>query len=92
MSEFAETLQRKLKSAGKLKSVVRTMKALAASSIVQYERAVASLAEYHRAVELGLVACVKQSDPARADNAEAAARRGCCGHCVWFRSRIGGSI
>lgn len=63
MSEFAETLQRKLKSAGELKSVVRTMKALAASSIVQYERAVASLADYHRAVELGLVACVRQSDP-----------------------------
>jgi F-type H+-transporting ATPase subunit gamma len=64
MSEFPETLQRKLKSAGELKSVVRTMKALAASSIVQYERAVESLADYHRAVEFGLVACVKQSDPA----------------------------
>ena len=63
MSEFAETLQRKLKSAGQLKSVVRTMKALAASNIIQYERAVASLADYHRAVELALVACVKQSDP-----------------------------
>lgn len=63
MSEFAETLQRKLKSARELKSVVRTMKALAASSIVQYERAVTSLADYHRAVELGLVASVKQSDP-----------------------------
>lgn len=62
MSEFAETLQRKLRSAGELKSVVRTMKALAASNIVQYDRAVVSLADYHRAVELALVACVKQSD------------------------------
>jgi F-type H+-transporting ATPase subunit gamma len=37
------------------------MKALAASSIGQYERAIESLDGYYRAVELGLSACLRQS-------------------------------
>jgi F-type H+-transporting ATPase subunit gamma len=41
-----------------LASVVRTMKALAASSVGQYETAVRSLGDYYHTVELGLVACV----------------------------------
>ena len=44
MSESIETLQRKISSAEELKSVVRTMKALAAASVLQYERAIRSLA------------------------------------------------
>ena len=36
------------------------MKALAASSIGQYEKAVQSLDEYYRTVELGLTACLRQ--------------------------------
>jgi F-type H+-transporting ATPase subunit gamma len=59
MSETAEALQRKINSARELKSVVRTMKSLAALSIVQYERSVHSLADYYRAVELGLAACFR---------------------------------
>ena len=43
-----------------LRSVVRTMKALAASSITQYERAVISLDDYYRTVELGLIASLSQ--------------------------------
>ena len=56
MSDTLESLRRKINGASELDSVVRTMKALAASSIVQYERAVHSLDDYYRTVELGLVA------------------------------------
>ena len=56
MSDTLESLRRKIDGASELDSVVRTMKALAASSIVQYERAVRSLDDYYRTVELGLVA------------------------------------
>jgi F-type H+-transporting ATPase subunit gamma len=49
-----EALQRKIHSAEDLQSVVKTMKALAAVSIRQYERAVEALAVYHRTIELGL--------------------------------------
>ena len=54
MSDTTESLRRKMASAGELRSVVRTMKALAASSIGQYERSVLALADYHRAVAAGL--------------------------------------
>jgi F-type H+-transporting ATPase subunit gamma len=50
-------LSRKISSAGQLTSVVKTMKAIAASRIAQYETASASLKEYFRTVELGLEAC-----------------------------------
>jgi F-type H+-transporting ATPase subunit gamma len=53
-------LRRKIGGAEELASVVRTMKAMAAASITQYETAVRSLADYHRSVELGLLACLKQ--------------------------------
>jgi F-type H+-transporting ATPase subunit gamma len=56
MSESLESLRRKIGGATDLESVVRTMKALAASSIVQYQRAVRSLDDYYRTVELGLAA------------------------------------
>lgn len=59
MSDSLESLQRELAGAGELQSVVRTMKALAAASIGQYEAAVRSLVDYYRAVELGLAACVR---------------------------------
>jgi F-type H+-transporting ATPase subunit gamma len=61
MSETAESLRRKIVSAGELGSVVRTMKALAAASITQYERAVRSLDDYYRTVELGLAAWLHQA-------------------------------
>jgi F-type H+-transporting ATPase subunit gamma len=40
------------------------MKALAASSIGQYENSVRALADYYRTVELGLGACFRESEPA----------------------------
>ncbi|MDJ0736950.1 MAG: F0F1 ATP synthase subunit gamma [Nostocaceae cyanobacterium] len=47
-------LQRQITTAKELQSVVRTMKVLSAASIRQYERAVESLAEYTRTIEMGL--------------------------------------
>jgi F-type H+-transporting ATPase subunit gamma len=52
--ETLEALQRKIASAEDLQSVVKTMKALAAVHIRQYEKAVDSLAVYHRIIERGL--------------------------------------
>lgn len=60
MSDTTASLSRKIGTAGDLQSVVRTMKAVAASSITQYEHAVASLDDYYRTVQLGLVACLRE--------------------------------
>ncbi|AGF77544.1 alternate F1F0 ATPase, F1 subunit gamma [Desulfocapsa sulfexigens DSM 10523] len=60
MSETLGNLRRKMSGAGKLGSVVRTMKALAASNRGQYENAVSALIDYDRTVELGLVAYFQQ--------------------------------
>lgn len=49
-----EALQRDIDSATDLQSIVRTMKVLAAVSIHQYERALESLTDYNRTVEMGL--------------------------------------
>ncbi|MBB6185983.1 F0F1 ATP synthase subunit gamma [Rhodanobacter sp. MP7CTX1] len=64
MSGNLQALARKIASAGDLEGVVRSMKALAASSIGQYEKAVESLDDYYRTVELGLSACLREGNPA----------------------------
>ena len=64
MSDTTASLRRKIATAGDLQSVVRTMKALAASSIGQYEKSVRALADYNRAVEMGLSACFRKGEPA----------------------------
>ncbi len=64
MSDTTASLRRKIGSAGDLQSVVRSMKALAASSIGQYEQSVRALADYYRTVELGLSICFRNSLPA----------------------------
>lgn len=69
MSDSAASLRRKIASAGDLESVVRTMKAMAASSIGQYENAVRALDDYDRTVQLGLVACFRQDQPVAASPA-----------------------
>ena len=61
MSDTTASLRRKIDGAGDLQSVVRTMKALAASSIGQYEKSVRALADYYRTVELGLGLCLRGS-------------------------------
>jgi F-type H+-transporting ATPase subunit gamma len=64
MSDTAANLRRKIASAGDLESVVRTMKAMAASNIGQYENAVRSLDDYFRTVQLGLAACFRHGESA----------------------------
>jgi F-type H+-transporting ATPase subunit gamma len=64
MSDTTAGMRRKISGAGDLQSVVRTMKAVAASSIGQYEKSVSALADFNRAVELGLGACFRESGPA----------------------------
>ncbi|MFY9329331.1 MAG: F0F1 ATP synthase subunit gamma [Georgfuchsia sp.] len=63
MSDTTASLRRKISSAGDLQSVVRSMKALAASSIGQYEQSARALADYYRAVELGLSICFRKNAP-----------------------------
>jgi F-type H+-transporting ATPase subunit gamma len=53
------SIRGKLAGARQLDSVVRAMKAVAASSIGQYEAATAALSDYERSVELGLSACLR---------------------------------
>lgn len=60
MSDTTASLRRTIGRAGDLQSVVRTMKAVAASSIGQYENSVRALADYYRTVELGLGACLRE--------------------------------
>ena len=60
MSKTTISLRRKIAVAGYLQSVVRTMKAAAASSIGQYEKSVSALADYYRTVELGLGECFRE--------------------------------
>ncbi|MFW6160369.1 MAG: F0F1 ATP synthase subunit gamma [Acidobacteriota bacterium] len=52
--EQQEILKRKMDSASDLQSVVKTMKALAAVNIREYQKAVESLEDYYRTVEWGL--------------------------------------
>ncbi|NLN42922.1 MAG: F0F1 ATP synthase subunit gamma [Methanosarcina sp.] len=66
MSETTESLRRKIDRANDLQSVVRTMKALAASNIGQYEKSVSALSDYYRTVELGLGICFREITPSAA--------------------------
>ena len=54
-----ESLRTKLESAADIDAVVKTMKAVAASNIGQYEKSVAALDDYYRTVSLGLTASFK---------------------------------
>lgn len=62
MSETTGSLLQKIRSATDLHGVVRTMKAVAASSVGQYESAVRSLDDYYHAVQLGLAACLRDPE------------------------------
>ena len=63
MSDTTASLRRKISGAKDLQSVVRTMKAVAASSIGQYEKSVRALDDYYRTVELGLGVCFRKNGP-----------------------------
>lgn len=60
MTETTESLRTKIDRAKDLQSVVRTMKALAASNIGQYEKSVSALSDYYHTVELGLGLCFRK--------------------------------
>jgi F-type H+-transporting ATPase subunit gamma len=64
VSGTIESLRHRIDSAGDLEGVVRAMKALAASSIGQYQKAVEALDDYYRTVELGLSVCLRQASAA----------------------------
>ena len=71
MSESLPILRHRIKTADDLRSVVKTMKAMAAASIVQFEQAVVALEEYNRAVELSLALYFRKHAPAHGrDDAE----------------------
>lgn len=57
-----ESLREKLESASEIDSVVKTMKAVAASNIGQYEKSVLALEDYYRTVSLGLTAYFKSEE------------------------------
>ncbi len=63
MSDSLAGLRRKLDAAKQLGSVVRAMKGISASSIVQYEKAVDALGQYQRSVELSLSLCLGDEQP-----------------------------
>lgn len=60
MSDTLVNLRRKIASADDLHAVVRTMKAMAVSQVSQYEKAVLSLEDYYRTVQLALIAYFRQ--------------------------------
>jgi F-type H+-transporting ATPase subunit gamma len=64
MSDTLASLRHKISGAGDLKSVVRSMKSLAASSIGQYEKSVLALDDYDRTLELGLAVCLRNREAA----------------------------
>ncbi|MGI4791621.1 MAG: F0F1 ATP synthase subunit gamma [Janthinobacterium lividum] len=72
MSDTLETLRGKIGGAEDLESVVRSMKALAASSIGQYEKSVLAVGDYYRTVEMGLAVCLRQSGPDTPERSEPA--------------------
>ena len=63
MSDSTESIRRQIHTAGELQAVVRSMKALAAASVGQYEKSVLALADYYHTVELGLHACFREIEP-----------------------------
>ncbi|MFH1484510.1 MAG: F0F1 ATP synthase subunit gamma [Chloroflexota bacterium] len=54
MTQTLESLRSRIQSTEALQSVVKTMKAMAAVNIRQYEKAVESLGDYSRTLEMGL--------------------------------------
>lgn len=83
MTDTAASLRRKIASAGDVESVVRTMKAMAASSIGQYENAVRALDDYYRTVQLGLAASFRQAAPAGASRSVSNGKTGPTGAVVF---------
>jgi F-type H+-transporting ATPase subunit gamma len=58
-----ESIKRQINTCKDLQSVVKTMKALAALSLRQYEKAVEALVDYTRTVEMGLQVVLHHQNP-----------------------------
>jgi len=80
--ETLEGLRHKIEGAKDIKSVVRTMKAVAASNIGQYELALNSLGEYYYTVALGVVAYFKNEKPKGIKEKKAVKLKGEKGICA----------
>ena len=76
MTQSLESMRGRIGSAEDLYAVVRVMKALAAASIRQCERAVESLAEYNRTIEMGLQIVLRDRPEAIAANSTSGQRWG----------------
>ena len=70
-----DSLRRNIEVSQELQGVVKTMKTLAAVSIRQYEKAVASLRQYSRTVEMGLQIVMRSSREESLPPGPAPARR-----------------
>lgn len=73
--ETIESLRRKIAVTEDLREVVKTMKTLAAVSIRQYEKAVASLRQHSHTVEMGIQIVMRSSREDRAQPRPAPGRR-----------------
>ncbi len=60
--ETLEALAKRIGTTKNLHTVVRTMKALSAASIAQYDRAVIAMSRYMQTVELGLTAVLRSGE------------------------------
>lgn len=76
-----EAVRRRIKNAGDLLTVVRTMKVLAAVNIRQYQRATEALGEYSTTIEQGLYVVLK--DRFTAAPAAAATATASCAAVIW---------
>ncbi|MBI1173381.1 F0F1 ATP synthase subunit gamma [bacterium] len=74
MSNTLASMRRQIGGAAELQSVVRTMKAMAAANIGQYEKAERALGDYYRNVELALGKCLRELGPGLALDGAGAAR------------------
>lgn len=83
-----EDLKKTIASTEDLQTVVKTMKAMAAVNIRQYEQAVESLRDYFRTVELGLGVALSSEEAARLDRKAYAEAAGPVGMIV-FGSDMG---
>ncbi|NGP54503.1 F0F1 ATP synthase subunit gamma [Thioalkalivibrio sp. XN8] len=73
--ESLERLEGRLGSLRELRTIVKTMKALSAASIRQYENAVESLASYDLNIELGLYVVLQELPAGRLERSAAGAGR-----------------
>lgn len=78
-----ETLKRSINSAQDLASVVRTMKAMAAVSIRQYETAAEALSHYARTIDIGLRMLQRQPRNAQTTDSSVQRSRGRIGALVF---------